>query len=63
MADLPSNSRSKGDTGDDTDSTPRWVKVFGTIAVVLVLLFVVLHLTGRGLGGHTPTMEHTVPRP
>jgi hypothetical protein len=30
------------------------VQVFGIIALVLVLLFVILHLTGRGLGGHTP---------
>lgn len=27
-------------------STPRWVKVFGLIAVVLLLLFVGLHVTG-----------------
>ncbi len=33
-------------------NTLRWVKVLGIIAVILVLLFVVLHLTGRGLGGH-----------
>lgn len=32
-------------------STPRWVKVLGIAAIILVLLFVVLHLTGRGLGG------------
>ncbi len=35
-----------------TTSTPRWVKIFGIIAVVLALLFAILHLTGRGLGGH-----------
>jgi hypothetical protein len=35
------------------ESTPRWVYVFGIIALVLVLLFVALHLTGHGLGGHT----------
>jgi hypothetical protein len=35
-----------------TTSTPRWVKMFGVIALVLVLLFVILHLSGRGLGGH-----------
>ena len=49
------------DTRDDTrvrpnrgstTSTPRWVKVFGIITLVLVLLFVILHLTGGGLGGH-----------
>jgi len=47
-------------------STPGWVKVFGIIVIVLVLLFVILHLTGRGLGdpgGHTPPIEHGVQQP
>jgi hypothetical protein len=30
-----------------TTSTPRWVKVFGGIALVLILLFVILILSGR----------------
>jgi hypothetical protein len=30
-----------------TDGTPRWVKVFGLIALVLVVVFVILLLTGR----------------
>ena len=34
--------------------TPRWVKVFGIVAIVLVLLFVILHLAGGGFGGHSP---------
>lgn len=34
-----------------TTGTPRWVKVFGIIAVVLVLLVGILHLTGNSLGG------------
>ena len=34
-----------------TTRTPRWVKVFGIIAFVLVLVFVILQLTG---GGHGP---------
>lgn len=39
--------------GHDTPpSTPRWVKVFGVIGLLLVLLFVVLHLTG-----HSPFMH------
>jgi len=47
---------SNGDTGvaagrGSTTSTPRWVKVMGIIVIVLVLLFVILHLTGGGLGG------------
>ncbi len=52
------------DTGDDTGvrptadrppSTPRWVKVFGIIVIVLVLLFAIKMLTvGGGPGMHTP---------
>jgi hypothetical protein len=47
-------------------STPRWVKLFGIIVIVLVLLFVILHLTGNSLGGpggHTPSIEHSVQQP
>jgi len=33
-------------------AAPRWVKTFGIVALVLVLLFVVMHLMGRGLSGH-----------
>ena len=29
-------------------STPRWVKVFGLIAIVVLLAFVLLHLAGGG---------------
>jgi hypothetical protein len=59
MSDLPTYPDSNGDSGGDTDGgpdrgattgTPRWVKVFGIIAIVLVLLFVILLLTGRGHG-------------
>jgi len=35
-----------------TNGTSRWVCLFGCLAIVLILLFVILHLTGRGLG-HT----------
>lgn len=34
-------------------SGPRWVRVFGIITIVLLALFLILHLTGGGLGGHT----------
>jgi hypothetical protein len=40
--------------GGSTTGTPRWAYVFGLIAIVLVLLFVILHLTGGGLRGHSP---------
>ena len=38
-----------------TSGTPRWVKVFGIIALVLVLLFVISLLAGvrHGPGLHT----------
>lgn len=38
---------------DELTGTPRWVKLFGAIALVVMLLFVVLLLTGRG-GEHGP---------
>ena len=47
-------------------STPRWVKVFGGIIIVLLLLFVILHLTGNSLGGpggHTLPIQHSVQQP
>jgi hypothetical protein len=37
--------------------TPRWVKVFGIVALIVVVVFVILVLTGRG-GGHGPS-RHT----
>src|SRR5690349_2070909 len=41
MADLPPYS------------TPRWVKILGIVALVLVLLLGILHLSGFG-GNHGP---------
>jgi hypothetical protein len=52
MVDPSSYTDSNGDTGNDTPGMPHWVKMFGIVAIILVLLFVILHLTGRGLGGH-----------
>jgi hypothetical protein len=53
------------DYGDDTDialdhetiGMPRWVKVFGIIGLVVVLLFVIALVAGggsHGPGRHTP---------
>ncbi|MEO8180451.1 MAG: hypothetical protein ABI895_16560 [Deltaproteobacteria bacterium] len=33
-------------------ATPRWVKIFGVVGLVLLVLFVLAHLAGYGLGGH-----------
>jgi hypothetical protein len=47
-----------GDTGlepggEPTTGTPRWVKVFGSIVLVVVLLLAILLLI-QGPGGHGP---------
>jgi hypothetical protein len=63
MADLPPYPDSGGDTGlvpargstpSTPPGTPRWVKVFGIIVLVLVLTFVILHLAGLSPAGHGP---------
>jgi hypothetical protein len=55
MADPPSDpDTGLGPDRESTTATPRWVKVFGVIAFVAVLLFVILLLTGgHGPGRHT----------
>jgi hypothetical protein len=57
MADAPTDRDTDDDTGGATDrrstaGAPLWVKVSGIIALVVVVVFVVLTLTGRG--GHGP---------
>jgi hypothetical protein len=52
MAGPQRDTDPNSDTGAEAPGTPRWVKMFGIVAVILVLLFVILHLAGRGLGGH-----------
>lgn len=56
-----------------TTGTPRWVKVFGLIALVVIVLFVVVMLVGGGEhgpgrhspggGSDTPGGGHTGPPP
>jgi hypothetical protein len=47
-----------------TTGTPRWVKAFGTITVILMLVFVLLHLPG-GPGRHElhSTPDHGLHQP
>lgn len=53
MADPPPYPDSGA--GPDEESSagmPRWVKVLGIIALAIVLLFVILHLTFGGFRSH-----------
>jgi len=57
MADQPPDPDDTGVEPDrgPTTGTPRWVKVFGIIGLVLLLLFV----TALLIGGHGPD-RHTL---
>jgi hypothetical protein len=55
---LGSNSNPPVTDHRSTASTPRWIKLFGIIALVIILLFVVLHLTGNNPFGHMGHMGH-----
>lgn len=39
--------------------TPRWVKVFGTIVIVVLVLFLALLVTRGPHGGHGPGLHAT----
>jgi hypothetical protein len=48
MADLPPGTGDDAGVGTGDGSppdTPRWVKVFGTIVTVVILLFIILRFT------------------
>lgn len=54
MADPSANRDTHvGAEGEPTTGMPRWVKVFGIIAIVVVALFLILLVTGDP-GGHGP---------
>ena len=36
----------------EQQGTPLWVKLFGGAFVALIVIVVVLHLMGRGMGSH-----------
>lgn len=38
--------------GESAPATPRWVKLFGLIALVFAVLFVLLHMAGISPRGH-----------
>jgi hypothetical protein len=37
---------------DEPEGMPRWVKVFGAVAIALLVAFAILHLTGIAPHGH-----------
>ncbi|MFF3247353.1 hypothetical protein ACFYWY_27350 [Streptomyces sp. NPDC002870] len=49
MADSTPRPEAPGD-----HRTPRWVKISAAVAVALVMVFVIVHLAGGGMAGHTP---------
>ena len=53
-SNLGTGATAAGSDRGSTSGTPRWVKVFGIVALVVVLLFVILVLTGGG-AGHGPS--------
>ena len=50
MTDPSDSDRTAQEPGDE--GMPLWVKLFGGALIVVVIVVVVLHLMGRGMGGH-----------
>lgn len=46
----------------DVEGTPRWVKIFGAIALLLIVLFVYRHLVTGGMGNHGTSNEMPITR-
>jgi hypothetical protein len=80
MADLPPSPDSNGNTDvgpshGSTPGIPRWVKVFGIVALVLVLLVIIMlfvsggshgpgrHIPSGDAGNHTSPIAHGVQQP
>lgn len=51
MTESPDIHRGPDDPMEDDTATPRWVKAFGAVALLLFVVFVVAHLAG-GFGSH-----------
>lgn len=61
MAESTPDPRSNEDPEDATrtpsgahdESTPRWVKIFGIVALICIVIVVIVHVTGGGFHGHS----------
>jgi hypothetical protein len=52
LPDVHGDEHTKPDP-ETIPGTPRWVKVFGFIGLVLIVLLIILHLSGNSpFGGH-----------
>ena len=51
MIEKPDEHRRPDDPIENDIATPRWVKAFGAVALLLLLVFAVAHLAG-GFGSH-----------
>ncbi len=56
MRELPHDSDASGEESTGP-GTPRWVKVFGIVLGVVILLFLALLLTRGHGGGHGPSQH------
>ena len=59
QVDMSNNQRPPGLDRESIMAAPRWVKLFGIVAIIVTLLFVILDLTGGSVGGHR-LMQHGV---
>lgn len=52
MAVAPDPERDSTRGREELPGRPRWVKAFGIATLTLVVLFVIIHLAGGGMGHH-----------
>ena len=52
LTETPCIDKSRGMSKLDDDAMPRWVKVFGIVAILFVVAFIVLHAAGLAPHGH-----------
>ena len=71
MSDASPTNDNRNEAGGTSDSpltvvypgTPRWVKMAAIIAILVVVLVSLMHLTGVAPGGHAARAEHGLQQP
>lgn len=59
----PESAEPEGLAEAELTGPPRWVKVFGAVALVVIVLFVILLLAGRGNHGPARHVPNRTPSP